>query len=860
MNDLNNSEEQIPFDEYHTPTSLAKDEQALYDTPFFSAEKNAEGNFSKDEEGNIKVVPIEAAKPAKDFLSKLKNRWHSNGINNLLNASQSHKEKIVTRLIGILVFFITAYVSILVMVKVHYMTLPYKVQIDYSPFNVLCRFYQQYDIGMNLVIFAISIMMTYMVVVCYVRHNSLVADHGVVRSKNGTYGNSDWLNNDKRELKKTFDIVEDVSKPVNVPLGIYKDKLYCMPLNPKHNQFKNQNICVLGGSGSGKSFSTVEPFVMQRIAYGQSFLVTDTKGDICRKYYRLAEKWGFEVKVFNTIDFFNSCAWNCLQDIVEASEAQVYYYVDIYATTIIKNSSQGKEEVFWPTNEQDLLRSILHLVCRSPSYEGRRTFTEVIRLVNSSIEEILRALNAENEDSSASIASASIRNNKNISLLERFRSGLANRLQVFRTPEVCAVLSYDDIQFSEICKKKTAIFLITDSEKEAYDSITSLFITMLYNKLIEIANSPLYGGSLKVPFWIITDELCNMAAIMNLSRIISTNRSRKINFVLAIQSLSQLDKKYEGLAGNILSNCGTTYYFGNNDPMTTEYITQRAGSYTIKTRGESQEKPTIAPKLSLSLFKNVRTQEAKKTLIEISDSDQMQSGEVIVFVSGKKPCKLEAYTAPHHALYRYCEEISIDNLKPKWVEQYKLDNPGFEIPEPIIYHPSEYELNPTAPRFELDHDGNPCADRKIGKDSINIIKQKFKDKSSANAPQLQGQLNTGPDTYVSEKVYTSDLSKSSGVHADRSLELNTSEGVDIDQQEFSDNEDEMRRAASQNAQKALLNAVKKNSEMKKLVHEKKQEDKPRSQEPSGEESPVNRGFTEDLSNGGDITYDYDEFF
>lgn len=524
----------------------------------------------------------------------------------------------------------------------------------------------------------------------YMHHIKLRDNDYVIRSKRGIYGNADWMTNRPKELESTLDSTEDLKRPGYIPLGIYKDKAYSVPQHSTYDQFKNLNICIIGSSGIGKSFAFIGPLIQSRIAYGESFLVTDTKGDIYKTYAKVCEKFGYDVKVFNSEDWRLTDSWNCMQDIADAPESEIYNYVDAFTNVFIRNTSHGERPDFWMKSEHDLLRACMHLVGRDRSYEGRRTFSEMIDLINGPESEITAQLLAAEEK--VQNAAANFISSSEARLRENYRAGLANRLQIFRSPIVKEALSVPGINFKDAVNRPTAIFLVTRDDNSAYDAITSLFISCLYSKLVEISKSEEYGNKLKVPFWIITDELCNMAAIDDFSKKISTNRSRNIRLCLAIQSLSQLDGTYVGLARNIISNCGIVTFLGSDEKDTRDYVVKRCGTYTQIVEQRRVERNSILRKLIYPLHYSEMKNEVKKNLIEDYETSQFETGRIIHMILGKSPFKGKSYPENMHEVFQYTEKANIFERHPAWYEDLCRKHPEFVEADGTKYTPSEYEL------------------------------------------------------------------------------------------------------------------------------------------------------------------------
>lgn len=71
-----------------------------------------------------------------------------------------------------------------------------------------------------------------------------------------------------------------------------------MTLDTRHTDLNN-NILVIGGSGSGKTYRFVKPQLMQM---SSSFIITDPKGELCRDTSGFLKKNGYSIKVLNLLN------------------------------------------------------------------------------------------------------------------------------------------------------------------------------------------------------------------------------------------------------------------------------------------------------------------------------------------------------------------------------------------------------------------------------------------------------------------------------------------------------------------------------------------------------------------------------
>lgn len=620
-----------------------------------------------------------------------------------LSLQLEDKETVIAGVLTIGSFLIAFYLLGIIILKAQYMMLPYKVMMEYGFFSVT-KGLMSGEIGALFCDLLFSGLIAVYVGKQYVTKSAMIDDREIKRSKSGKYGQNDWLNNDGKLLEKTFAITK-VNEPVNMPLCIYKNKAYCIPMEPKFNQFKNMNMAVLGSSGSGKSYGTIEPMLLQRLVHEQSFIVADTKGALYLDYAATCEEFGYDVKVFNTKAIHNSNAWNCLQSIVNADEGNVYDLINTFAQVFIDNTSDPRGgAVYWDNNEKDLLKLLLHYVCRSTDFEGKRTFDQIIDVISEGEAALskrlskLEALGSSNRKNESTLAYAKTFASKPANLRENYVSGLINKLQVFRTPLVAAALSADDIDFEEAVHKKTAIFLVTSDSDSSYDVVTALFVTSAYLKLIEISDSRQYAGKLKIPFWLILDELCNMAAISDLSKKMATNRSRNICIAFAIQSLGQLEERYGKLWETIISNCGTLIYLGCNDLTTAKYISTRAGKFTQITTTTMTEKPNVMSKFYLPLHRRESVREEPAELVPEAEAIKYGEGNVLVFVAGRNVLKGKSYAVENHPLYAYKKQTSLYDKRPDWLMKYANGDES-KIPNDDLYIPTaretEYDIKKT---------------------------------------------------------------------------------------------------------------------------------------------------------------------
>ena len=124
-----------------------------------------------------------------------------------------------------------------------------------------------------------------------------------------------------------------------------KTERLTMNSRPKNPQYaRNKNVLVIGGSGSGKTRFFVKPNIMQCTkTKGTSLVVTDPKGTLVVECGKMLVAAGYDLRIFNTINFQKSMHYNPLSYI--HSEKDILKLV----TALIANTKgEGKAgDDFW---------------------------------------------------------------------------------------------------------------------------------------------------------------------------------------------------------------------------------------------------------------------------------------------------------------------------------------------------------------------------------------------------------------------------------------------------------------------------------------------------------------------------------
>ena len=399
-----------------------------------------------------------------------------------------------------------------------------------------------------------------------------------------------------------------------------------MSMNTRHTDLNN-NILVIGGSGSGKTFRFVKPQLMQMFG---SYIITDPKGELYRDTSAFLKQNGYEIKVLNLLDE---------EQMVKSSHFNPFSYVrsevDILKliTNLIKNTTpEGatSNDPFWERAEGMGLQALFYYVWlegvpehiweyKRPNGEDDRErilaaiHDPAIPKVHNvrGVMELLKFAEfkedprtGEKLESTLDIIMNDLElrspNHKAVLNYNKVMRGAADtvrsviismnaRLASVETEAILSILDDDEMDIELIGTRKTAIYCVIPDNDPTYNFLVGMMYNIMFQRLYYEADF-VHGGSLPVPVTFLLDEFDNVALPENFLSLLSTMRSRNISSVIIIQDLSQIKTRYkDGAHQKLLANCDTWVYLGGNGPDTQKELSELMGKATIdkRTNGET---------------------------------------------------------------------------------------------------------------------------------------------------------------------------------------------------------------------------------------------------------------------------------
>ena len=341
----------------------------------------------------------------------------------------------------------------------------------------------------------------------------------------------------------------------------------------------NNNVLVVGTAGCGKTRSIVSPNILQ--ASG-SYVISDPKGLLHKKYGRYLVDKGYQVKVVDFIHPETSDHYNFFPYIHSTKDI-----IKVAHMLMVCNSDSkyvGKDP-FWEEAAEVLLSALIAYL-----WEYRPKHEQTLR----SVFKLTAACQVNENDASNSTPLDRLFNEVRrrapesfaVSQYDKFRIGagktlrsvlisLNARLGRYDFKEMQMMTAKDDIFIPQLGQRKTAVFVVISDKDRSMDGYANLFITQTMDELCRFADDRCKNGELRVPVRFILDDFATNCIIAEFPSMIASIRSRRISTMLMIQCESQLEEYYGKNGRTIIGNSDTYIYMGGNDLETAKAVAAR---------------------------------------------------------------------------------------------------------------------------------------------------------------------------------------------------------------------------------------------------------------------------------------------
>lgn len=340
----------------------------------------------------------------------------------------------------------------------------------------------------------------------------------------------------------------------------------------------NNNVLVIGGSGSGKTGGYVIPNL--QTAKG-SICVCDTKNMLEKSYRDVFEIRDYKIMTLDLVNPEQSWGYNPLDYIRRYPDGHIREQ-DVLSVARALCPTLDPNEPIWDSAARSYVAFLIAYCMEAlePAEQNLITVSALHRKFsqNNGDATFLPWLNAH-RDSFATKKYFEINANRGAEKMFASIMGFVSEALspfVYKEAEYIFTNKPNMIDLHLPGKERVVIFVNSSDTDRIFDKAIDLFFTQMIQVLCRDAdNTP--NGKLNMPVHIMLDDFACSGRIPDFDKIISVIRSRDISVSLILQSMSQLESVYdEKVARTILNNCDRWVYLGGQDMETVRTIAERA--------------------------------------------------------------------------------------------------------------------------------------------------------------------------------------------------------------------------------------------------------------------------------------------
>lgn len=433
---------------------------------------------------------------------------------------------------------------------------------------------------------------------------------------------------------------------------------------------RNRNVILVGRPGTGKSRYYFKPNLLN--ANGETFVVTDPKGELLRDCGMSLINKGYDIRVLNLVEKWKSDHFNPLMYIKKINkysnvddklEAKPWIAEDdvmIMINTLMQNTKSETIESntgdpFWEKAEMVFLQSIIYYVIFNYDDKDKnfKTVLELIRLAepdkegNSTLSKMFERW-AEKDPENIGVKQwghfkVSASSPKMMSTIIMTASA---RLAPFNISEIEEITINDTMELNRIGGKgdegRIAYFVITSPNDSTFNFIANIMYTQIFS-IVDL-NASHNNGSLPTPCQIFCDEWAQLGVIPRYLENLAYVRGLNCGVTTSLQSLSQLKKVYKDNWETALDCCDYVLFMGSRSKETLEYFSSMLGKKTWYKKSSGR---TYSKQGSSSYNWDVVGRE----LAFIDELARMEKGYCVLLVSGLRPFYSKMYDITKHPRY-----------------------------------------------------------------------------------------------------------------------------------------------------------------------------------------------------------------
>lgn len=339
----------------------------------------------------------------------------------------------------------------------------------------------------------------------------------------------------------------------------------------------NNNVLVLGCSGSGKTRNFLKPNLLQCAG---SYVVLDSKGRLFREMGPCLSAHGYTVDCLDFTTMEGTIGYDPLHHVRWRNGRPLAQDIISIASALFPRSEMG-DDPFWAGAAANYVASYIAYVFEAlPDCEWNTA--SVVSVYEQACEGNAEALFSDlSRQDPESYAVSMYRRAKSTARAEKMHSSImgiiaANLMPFTFDGALASFRKVDQIDFCDLGRERRVLFVTMDDMDRSLVPLASLFIRQAFSSLCDFADAKCEGGRLPVPVRFMLDDFANLT-LPDFDDVLSVIRSREISCTIICQTVSQLEARYnQAIANSIIGNCDRHLVLGFQDERTARYFSLRA--------------------------------------------------------------------------------------------------------------------------------------------------------------------------------------------------------------------------------------------------------------------------------------------
>lgn len=430
----------------------------------------------------------------------------------------------------------------------------------------------------------------------------------------------------------------------------------------------NNNVLVLGCSGSGKTRNFLKPNLLQCEG---SYIVLDSKGRLHDEMAPYLRAHGYVVDRLDFTTMDGEIGYDPLHHVRWRKGRPLAQDIIAIASALFPRADMG-DDPFWAGAAANYVASYIAYVFEAlPDREWN--MASVVSVYEQACEGNAEALFADlSKQDPDSYATSLFRRARSTARADKMHSSImgiiaANLLPLTFDGALASFRKVQQIDFCDLGRERRALFVTMDDMDRSLAPLTSLFVRQAFSSLCDFANTRCDGGRLPVPVRFMLDDFANLT-LPGFDDVLSVIRSREVSCTIICQTVSQLEARYDqAVANSIIGNCDRHLVLGFQDERTAKYFALRAnklpstlletpaGNWWLFERGR---RGVCEP--AYALEQHPRYRELAASCEMPGDWDALTSDEASV--DGEAVATWEA--PEKHKAFSICEDDDLDFLPP----------------------------------------------------------------------------------------------------------------------------------------------------------------------------------------------------